>query len=442
MAKKKQQTNAEQIAEEEKQPVAATDNVAESVADDIPNSEGLSVESTGVVSDAEINAEHQSDELAKALTEEQTTSAAATVALDADPVATPADAVEKKPEEGLADRVRIVSPMKLVFKRFFRSRLSVIGLMVFLALFVFSFLGPVFVGWESDEVDDSPSQQIYYNNEYNDAFDDEGNPLSYYVIESTRPDNLNAHADVWTYSTNKKGERALHVLGTDKTGYDIFVRLMYGGRMSLLLSFIVVLVYTFLGIVLGGLAGYFGGWVDMVIMRIVDVLNCIPSLPILIIIGAIYNGLDLPPELRVYFMMGVLTLLSWPGTARLVRGQILFLREQEYMVAADALGFSASRKIFKHLVPNVMPQLIVSMTLGLGGTILTEASLSYLSLGAPPEVASLGQMVSLATKGDLSVLTYYMLDWMPAGIVIVLAVVAFNFIGDGLRDALDPKMKR
>lgn len=207
-----------------------------------------------------------------------------------------------------------------------------------------------------------------------------------------------------------------------------------------MLSFLVVLIYTIIGIILGGLAGYFGGWVDMAVMRIVDVLNCIPSLPIMLILGAFFDGSGFDEGLRVYFMMGILTLMSWPGTARLVRGQILFLREQEYMVATDALGFSPGRKIFKHLVPNVMPQLIVSMTLGLGGTILTEASLSFLNLGAPSTVASLGRMVNSAK--DQMILASHVLDWLPAGLIIILAVVSFNFIGDGLRDALDPKMKR
>jgi peptide/nickel transport system permease protein len=117
------------------------------------------------------------------------------------------------------------------------------------------------------------------------------------------------------------------------------------------------------------------------------------------------------------------------------------LREQEYMVAADALGYSSTRKIFRHLVPNVMPQLIVSMTLGLGSVILTESSLSFLGLGVPSTLASLGQMVSLATK-DTNIMQYYIADWLPAGLIIIIAVLAFNFIGDGLRDALDPKMKR
>lgn len=373
---------------------------------------------------------------------EQTDIPAQDVTMGVDSAVTPAAVAEgEKAEESLADRVRIVSPFKLVIKRFFRSRLSVVGLTVFLAVLIFSFLGPVFVPWEEKEVDRSPSQLEYRYLTHTNINPETGEKYDYYLIPINQTMNKNEHAEAWSYGVNNKGEKALHVLGTDRDGRDIFVRLMYGGRLSLSLSFLVVLIYTFLGIILGGLAGYFGGWVDMIIMRIVDILNCIPSLPILLIVGAIFDGLGWDQAIRIYVMLGALTLLSWPGTARLVRGQILFLREQEYMVAADALGFSVGRKIFKHLVPNVMPQLIVSMTLGLGGTILSEASLSFLGLGAPPDFASLGQMVSLATN-DLTILQYYVADWLPAGIIIILAVVAFNFIGDGLRDALDPKMKR
>lgn len=343
-------------------------------------------------------------------------------------------------DEALADRVRIVSPFKLVIKRFFRSRLSVIGLTVFIAVLLFSFIGPLFVPWGQSEIDRSPAQRIQYNNISHTATAPDGSTYTYYTISFNQAQELNAHAAAGTYGI-RNGKKALHVLGTDRDGYDIFARLMYGGRMSLMLSFLVVLIYTVIGIILGGLAGYFGGWVDMIIMRIVDILNCIPSLPILLIVGAIFDGSGIHETYRIYIMLGALTLLSWPGTARLVRGQILFLREQEYMVAADALGFSSARRIFKHLVPNVMPQLIVSMTLGLGGTILTEASLSFLGLGVPSTLASLGQMVSLATS-DMTIMQYYIADWLPAGIIIILAVVAFNFIGDGLRDALDPKMKR
>ena len=151
----------------------------------------------------------------------------------------------------------------------------------------------------------------------------------------------------------------------------------------MLLSFLVVIIYTVIGVILGGLAGYFGKWVDMVIMRIVDILNCIPSLPILLIVGAILDGVGIDQSIRIYYMLGFLALLSWTGVARLVRGQILFLREQEYIVAAEALGMSPMRKIFHHLVPNVMPQLIVSMTLGLGSIILYEATLSFLAWASP-----------------------------------------------------------
>lgn len=410
------------------------------------NQENLELEQTAVSEMPVADGAAEITEVSPSLSAEQAEAVAASGAVAARPA-------EAKSEEALADRVRVVSPFKLVIKRFFRSRLSVIGLSIFIAVLVFSFLGPVFVPWGGEEVDRSEAQReefSYLSDTEIVGFEDksaegleanENDDFVYYLIGYSKSVECNSHAAAGSYGINNKGERALHVLGTDNQGYDIFVRLMYGGRLSLLLSFVVVVIYTILGVILGGLAGYFGGWVDMVIMRLVDIINCIPSLPILLIVGAILAGNDVDPNLRIYFLMGALTLMSWAGTARLVRGQILFLREQEYMVAADALGFSSARKIFKHLVPNVMPQLIVSMTLGLGGTILTEASLSFLGLGVPMEVASLGQMVSLATK-SLTIMEIYIADWLPAGIIIILAVVAFNFIGDGLRDALDPKMKR
>ena len=272
-----------------------------------------------------------------------------------------------------------------------------------------------------------------------EAKDENGETFTVYMVEEYTG-TINSHASAFTYSNEGENSR-LHLFGTDENGRDTFVRLMYGGRMSLLLSFLVVIIYTVIGVILGGLAGYFGKWVDMIIMRIVDILNCIPSLPILLIVGAILDGVGIDQSVRIYYMLGFLALLSWTGVARLVRGQILFLREQEYIVAAEALGMSPMRKIFHHLVPNVMPQLIVSMTLGLGSIILYEATLSFLGLGVPLSMASWGQMVQRATQ-NTEILQYYTMEWLPAGILIVLAVLSFNFIGDGLRDALDPKMKR
>ena len=338
--------------------------------------------------------------------------------------------------------VKVFSPGRLVLRRFFRSKLSVIGLTIFILMFFFVFLGPVFVGWGETEVDHSGGGTVItpYVVEFVGA-DCEVYTV-YQINEFVRQDNT--YAAPFSYGTNANGKRVIHLFGTDNLGRDVLVRLMYGGRVSLIVSFLAVILSAAFGIVLGGLAGYFGKWVDNVIMRVVDAINCIPTLPILLIFSAILDAYkDVSPWVytyRIYIVMGVLTLLSWTGTARLVRGQILFLREQEYMVAAEALGMSPVRKIFKHLVINVVPQLVVSMTLGLGGMILYEATLGFLDLGVPIPYASWGNMISLAN--DITILQYYVNMWLPAGLAIILTVLAFNFIGDGLRDALDPKMKR
>ena len=215
---------------------------------------------------------------------------------------------------------------------------------------------------------------------------------------------------------------------------------MYGGRISLTIGFIVVILETLIGVLLGGLAGYFGGWVDSVIMRIVDIFNCIPTLPILLIASAMIDSWGVEPNQRIYLLMVIITVFSWSGVARLVRGQILSLREQEYITATEVMGLPTWRKIFVHLIPNVMPQLIVSMTLGLGSVILYESTLSYLGLGVQVPKAAWGTMI--ATSNDPAILSYHVNMWLPAGLMIVIAVLGFNFIGDGLRDAMDPKAKK
>ena len=236
------------------------------------------------------------------------------------------------------------------------------------------------------------------------------------------------------------GPSKTHWLGTDTNGMDMLTRLMYGGRVSLVIGFIVVFIEAFLGILLGGIAGYFGKWVDNLIMRIVDIFYCIPSMPILIIMGAMFDAMKMKPYVRVVWLMAVLGILGWAGVARLVRGQILSLREQEFMVAAEAIGLKTRRRIFKHLVPNVMPQLIVTATSGLGSVILTESTLSFLGLGVKHPLATWGTMInSVSTAEAMKSYTYI---WVPVGMLICLTVIAFNFVGDGLRDAFDPKMKR
>ena len=344
--------------------------------------------------------------------------------------------IKQSTEEDALDRnVKLMSPTRMVLRRFFRSKLSIVGLVMVLSLFAFSFLGPLFyTEWGETELDESGS--VIYTETTIELTDGEGNK---YEIKQTieKPYKYNSFA-------SPSGE---HLLGTDNQGYDIFVRLMYGGRISLIVSFLAVFIITLLGVVLGGLAGYFGGWVDNVIMRICDILMCLPGIPILLIVGTIIDGWaknypDVPiQDYRIYILMAFLSLISWTGTARLVRGQILSLREQEYMVAAEAMGYSTGRKIFKHLIPNVMPQLIVQMTLSLGSMILYEATLSYLNLGVRAPYAAWGTMINIIST-DMDILQNHFNIWGPAGICIVIAVLGFNFVGDGLRDALDPKMRR
>lgn len=231
-----------------------------------------------------------------------------------------------------------------------------------------------------------------------------------------------------------------HWLGTDGKGMDMLTRLMYGGRVSLMIGFIVEIISTVIGVILGGISGYFGGWVDNLIMRVVDVFYCIPSLPIIIILGASMDATGVDPKIRMIYLMLILGLLGWPGLARLVRGQILSLREQEFMTATEACGISVGRRIFRHLIPNVIPQLIVSCTMGLGGTIITEATLSFLGLGVKFPFASWGNIIN--DVNNTYVLTNYWFIWIPAGVLLLMTVLAFNILGDGLRDAFDPKMKR
>lgn len=231
-----------------------------------------------------------------------------------------------------------------------------------------------------------------------------------------------------------------HWLGTDMYGMDMLTRLMYGGRVSLLIGFIVIIIETVIGVIFGGISGYFGGWVDNLIMRIVDIFYCIPSMPVIIILGAAMDASRVDPTVRMIYLMLILGFLGWAGIARLVRGQILSLREQEYMAAAEACGLSVSRRIFKHLIPNVVPQLIVTCTMGLGSVIITEATLSFLGLGVKFPFASWGNIIS--DVNSTHVLTTYWFIWIPAGVLLLLTVLAFNLVGDGLRDAFDPKMKR
>ena len=301
---------------------------------------------------------------------------------------------------------------------------------------------------EMDETDTSVTTFVYPLAEINEngeaVVDEEGNSnmIDTEITITRKPLEYAITCEQIVYMINRfDSPTDAHPFGTDGDGMDILARMMAGGRVSLMVGFVVVLLETVLGVIMGGIAGFFGGWVDNLIMRLVDIFYCIPSMPILIILGALFDAMQMTPYARLFWLMAVLGFLGWAGIARLVRGQILSLREQDFMVAAEATGLPTSKRIFRHLIPNVMPQLIVSATMGLGNVILTESTLSFLGLGVKHPMATWGTMINSVAKSTES-MTKYSYIWIPVGLLICLTVIAFNFVGDGLRDAFDPKMKR
>lgn len=230
-----------------------------------------------------------------------------------------------------------------------------------------------------------------------------------------------------------------HWLGTDNLGRDYFTRILYGGRVSLKVGLFAVIISIVLGVIIGGIAGYYGGWVDNVLMRFTEIVMSFPFLPLAITISAVV-GAEMPGEYKMYITMFIIGLLSWPGLARIIRGQILSLREQEFMLAATALGLSDRRKIFRHLIPNTLGYVIVYATLGMASAILSESSLSFLGLGVVPPTPTWGNLVLNAR--DTHILTTRPWLWISPGLCIFLAVISINLIGDGLRDAVDPKSHR
>jgi len=228
----------------------------------------------------------------------------------------------------------------------------------------------------------------------------------------------------------KQGPSAAHWLGTDEVGRDVFSRLVYGARVSLSVGLVAVTIYTSIGVILGAVSGYFGGFIDGVIQRLTDTVMCFPTL-IIIIAAVSVTG----PS--IWNVMLILGLLTWPGTCRLVRGQFLSLREQEFVEAARSVGTSNLRLIFRHILPNSIAPVIVSATFGVAAAILTEAGLSFLGLGVQPPTASWGNLINLAQSA--TILQEMPWLWAPPGILIAIAVLSINFVGDGLRDALDPR---
>lgn len=284
------------------------------------------------------------------------------------------------------------SMLAIVWRRFRKNRMAVAGAVVLLILVLLSVFAPFITqqttGWGRDELD-----------------------LKYTLT----------------------GPSARHPLGTDSVGRDNWTRLLYGGQVSMGLAFVAVTTYVIIGIFIGSIAGFFGGWIDNVLMRLVDVVLSFPFLPLALTIVAIRGP-------GVENLIFAIVFLFWPEPARLVRGQFLALRELDYVEAARATGARPMRIMWRHMLPNAMAPLIVSATLNIAGIILFEAALSYLGFGVQMPVPTWGNMLTEAQ--NLAVLTRMPWLWIPPGLMIFLTVIAINFVGDGLRDALDPRMKQ
>jgi peptide/nickel transport system permease protein len=230
----------------------------------------------------------------------------------------------------------------------------------------------------------------------------------------------------------RKAPQAGHWLGTDGAGRDVWARLAYASRISLTVGIVAVTVATVIGLLLGSIAGYCGGKIDSLIMRFTDIILCFPTLLVILSVVTIVG----PSAVNVMVIIGAFT---WPGMCRLVRAQFLSLRELDYVLAARSIGASNRAIITRHLMPNVVAPVSVAVTLGLAGAILTEAGLSFLGLSVQVPTPTWGNMLFGATT--ISIIENNWWLWLPPGLAIALTVLAINFVGDGLRDALDPRMR-
>ena len=303
----------------------------------------------------------------------------------------------------------IVTPNQLVMKRFLRNKLALAGIFILLAILAFTLIGPFLSPYDEYQLfysDINDVEVVYGTEEYYNA-------QNVKIMLRAQPSDA-------------------HPLGTDANGRDVLVRLMYGGRISMVVGIASTILILTMGIILGGLAGYYGRWVDNLVMRFVEVVLCIPTVPVMLIIASVAYALSIPQGQKIWLLIIAISCLSFTNVTRIVRGQILSLREQEFMQAAEAVGLKPARRIFNHLIPNVMPQLIVSTTVGIGSIILLESALSFLGVGVDFPYSSWGNMVGAVTEA--AVLRNYPFLWIPAGLLILLTVLSFNFIGDGLRD--------
>jgi len=282
-------------------------------------------------------------------------------------------------------RTVIDTPSRRAMRRFMRHKLALVGLAIIALMALMAICAPLIAPYAFEEMD---------------------------------------------FSQSNAAPNQAHIFGTDQYGRDVLSRLMYGGRVSLSVGLIAVGIYEVIAIILGSIAGFYGGMIDMIIMRLVDIFMTFPWLIIVIYMVSILG----PSAFNCMLAIGI---LGWTGPTRLVRGQILSIREMDYVMAARSLGVPNGRIIAQHMLPGVVAPLVVHATFGVASAILTEASLSFLGLGVQPPIATWGNMMSEALQ--ITILEQMPWLWIPPGIAIMLAVLGINFVGDGLRDALDPK---
>ena len=228
-----------------------------------------------------------------------------------------------------------------------------------------------------------------------------------------------------------------YLMGTDEMGRDIWNRILNGGRLTMTIGAIAVVISSIIGIIIGCLSGYFGGWVDMLCMRLAEIVSSIPFMPFALILSLVVQNLGLGEGTRIVLIMVILGLLSWPGLARLVRGQVLAEREKEFVLAAKAMGVPERKIAFKHILPNVISIVIVTMTLDFAGCMLTESSLSYLGFGVQLPRPTWGNMLNKASNSI--VIQNYWWQWAFPSIFLMITTICINIIGDALRDVMDPK---
>ncbi len=283
-------------------------------------------------------------------------------------------------------QVRIEAPWRIAARRFTRHRMAVFSLVVLTIFAILAIGAPVIAQHDPSAID-------------------------------LRARNEGPSIDHW--------------FGTDRTGRDTFARTVYAGRVSLLVGVASVVISIGVGAVLGALAGYQGGAIDNLIMRLTDVMMTFPAIIIILTVAAITG----PGLWKTIFLIG---LLNWPVPCRLVRARFLLLRNLEFVQAAEVIGAPDTRIMFRHAFPNVIDVLIVNATLGVAAAILLEAGLSFLGLGVQAPTPSWGNMLEVAR--NISAMENDLWQWAPAGIAIVVCVIAINFVGDGLREALDPRL--